>query len=1032
VGYGAAILAVLVLGICLRLAFAPIDLDFLRAQVTQTVDTPGGKMTIGADHIRAEWGDVARPMQLVFNDVHVTDETGQTVATAPSVALSFEPQSVLKARFLPTAIVVERPTLNADIARKGGMLQRVLAKSDSSSQAEVVDLLVEQLLSKPNHDTLLGQLDTVLVEHAQVTVRDVPSGVVWIAPDVRAQLKRDEHGIVISANGRFDNGGGPVDVGLSGQYASDRSRISLEAKIGGLKPSMLAGLSPDAALLRGVDIALSGRMHIEAGGNGDVRSVAVEVSGGAGTLALPGILPVAHKVRSVNAVASVDAASHVARIDHVKVDLDVAQVSLVGTGTRTEQGQLFSGRAEIHGIPVDRLGDYWPLDFAPGGRQWALANLNHGTLDVAADFGLSASGDDLSQLKVDRTVAFLDYRGMQVRYMPHMPEIEGVTGKARYENNLLHFDIAHGTAVGLSIARATIDLIDLDSPPPQNARLHIPIVGSAATAAAFLERRPLGLPKDVLYDPKRLSGDVSIDLSLSFPLLNAITVAQLDLRAEAALSRFSLKGAIGDVDLTESNARVVYENSQLDVSGTGKLDGSPVEIVWRAQFGAKAAYRQRYELKGTIPATSVAKAGFLSMDSYVTGSIGVTSLVYQVALNGTGDLQGRFDLKGAQATVAPLGWTKEAGVDGRLTLGLKLAPGGKLSSADFDGRAPGLAIKGKVQSNGEDVIQQVTLSELVFDRTNVSLDWQRRPGGVDIDLRGASLELAKVRRALKERDDAAKATPGGAAQKSQYSTRVNVHLDQVLVKRGTLGSLAGRFEMSGERIVSANLGLGAGRGSTLRVEPVPGARTVALYVADFGQLLHDAGWLDGLASGYLDFRGRYDDGTANAPLSGMLKLGPYRLQKVTPRKDVDSLNSTIDGLNRAGNALQQFDGLEAQIVKTGDRIDVKEGRTSGKSIGLTTAGWLDLASDRAQLRGVVVPAFALNNLLSNVPLLGPLLTGGKDAGIFAISYRLEGPFDDLKSDINMMSAVTPGALRELFNGLAEAPPSATTPKPASP
>ena len=105
-GYGAAILAVLVLGICLRLAFAPIDLDFLRAQVTQTVDTPGGKMTIGADHIRAEWGDVARPMQLVFNDVHVTDETGQTVATAPSVALSFEPQSVLKARFLPTAIVV--------------------------------------------------------------------------------------------------------------------------------------------------------------------------------------------------------------------------------------------------------------------------------------------------------------------------------------------------------------------------------------------------------------------------------------------------------------------------------------------------------------------------------------------------------------------------------------------------------------------------------------------------------------------------------------------------------------------------------------------------------------------------------------------------------------------------------------------------------------------------------------------------------------------------------------------------------------
>ena len=67
-----------------------------------------------------------------------------------------------------------------------------------------------------------------------------------------------------------------------------------------------------------------------------------------------------------------------------------------------------------------------------------------------------------------------------------------------------------------------------------------------------------------------------------------------------------------------------------------------------------------------------------------------------------------------------------------------------------------------------------------------------------------------------------------------------------------------------------------------------------------------------------------------------------------------------------------------------------------------------------------MPAFALNNLLSNVPLLGPLLTGGKDGGLFAISYQLHGPLDDLKTDVNMMSAVTPGALRELFN----APPDA--------
>ena len=125
----------------------------------------------------------------------------------------------------------------------------------------------------------------------------------------------------------------------------------------------------------------------------------------------------------------------------------------------------------------------------------------------------------------------------------------------------------------------------------------------------------------------------------------------------------------------------------------------------------------------------------------------------------------------------------------------------------------------------------------------------------------------------------------------------------------------------------------------------------------------------------------------------------------------------IDGLNRAGDPLQPFDSLETHVVKTGDRIELKDGHTASKSIGLTTAGVIDLAADQAHLQGIVVPSFMLNNLLSNVPLLGPLLTGGKNGGVFAIAYRLQGPLDDLKTDVNMLSAMTPGALRELFTGI---------------
>ena len=218
------------------------------------------------------------------------------------------------------------------------------------------------------------------------------------------------------------------------------------------------------SLLRGLDIALSGRLRVEANGSGEVRTVAMEVTAGAGTITLPGVLPATHKVRSVNALAHVDAASHTARIDHIDVDLGAAKIAVTGTGLRTEQGQTFTGKAEVKNIPVDKLGDYWPLEFAEGGRAWALANLSGGSLDIGTEFALSMPGNDLSQLSVDRNVAFLAYRGMTVHYMPHMPELQNVSGKARFEGGTMRFDIAGGNAVGLAVTGATIELTGLDGP----------------------------------------------------------------------------------------------------------------------------------------------------------------------------------------------------------------------------------------------------------------------------------------------------------------------------------------------------------------------------------------------------------------------------------------------------------------------------------------------------------------------------------------------------------------------------------------
>ena len=77
----------------------------------------------------------------------------------------------------------------------------------------------------------------------------------------------------------------------------------------------------------------------------------------------------------MSARATVDAATHTIKVERIDLDFGAAKILVTGTGTKTPEGQVFAGRAEVLRIPVDRLGDYWPLEFAPGGRdgRWPIS-----------------------------------------------------------------------------------------------------------------------------------------------------------------------------------------------------------------------------------------------------------------------------------------------------------------------------------------------------------------------------------------------------------------------------------------------------------------------------------------------------------------------------------------------------------------------------------------------------------------------------------------------------------------------------------
>ena len=88
----------------------------------------------------------------------------------------------------------------------------------------------------------------------------------------------------------------------------------------------------------------------------------------------------------------------------------------------------------------------------------------------------------------------------------------------------------------------------------------------------------------------------------------------------------------------------------------------------------------------------------------------------------------------------------------------------------------------------------------------------------------------------------------------------------------------------------------------------------------------------------------------------------------------------------------------------------------GRAIGATADGYVDRPKNQVALKGSLVPAYGLNSLLGNIPILGDVLVSKKGEGIFAATYSATGNADEPKIDVNALSALAPGVLRQIFQG----------------
>jgi hypothetical protein len=110
-----------------------------------------------------------------------------------------------------------------------------------------------------------------------------------------------------------------------------------------------------------------------------------------------------------------------------------------------------------------------------------------------------------------------------------------------------------------------------------------------------------------------------------------------------------------------------------------------------------------------------------------------------------------------------------------------------------------------------------------------------------------------------------------------------------------------------------------------------------------------------------------------------------------------------------------FRRLEVPFTLTDTDVTILEGKARGADIGILASGRIDRETDQLEMTGEIAPAYTLNSLLANIPLIGSVLSGGAD-GIFAATFKVSGSIDDPDVSVNPLSVLTPGIVRRLLTG----------------
>ncbi|MET0598309.1 MAG: DUF3971 domain-containing protein [Mesorhizobium sp.] len=671
----------------------------------------------------------------------------------------------------------------------------------------------------------------------------------------------------------------------------------------------------------------------------------------------------------------------------------------------------------ISEMPVSHVKQLWPWFAAGGARKWANAHLFDGTVsdsDLNYHVAVGRLGNGVP-LGHDELFGRFALRDTRFDLAGELPPMRDATGGVEFR----------GTDIDITIEKGRVSLagggqvtgkdgtltIRRANRPPVIGDLDIDIAGEASAVAEFASQKPIDALRHVGLTAKELSGTVEGHVKADIPMQAGIDAGRLGFLVDLSYQDLAISKPLEGQLVTAADGRIVVDPAKATITAKARLNGAPAEIAMVEPLNERGPKRQR---DITVTLDDKARATLVpGLEGLLSGTV---KAQFSIAPDNTQTV--KADVTQATVTIPWAGWSKGPGVSGSVDFTLR-KDGDAVRLDDFSLSGKSFAVDGEVNLV-DGALSSASFGRVKLNRDDdLSLSVKRSGKGYVVDISGDALDARAVIKQFTA--DMDKGASTGGADESPVPVTVDARLKRLYGFNGeTLSGVAVDYSGVGSKVLRFTLTGTTKSGAQVEVDNrvEKNRRKMTMRSPDAGAFLRFLDIYEHMQGGSIRLA---LSGSADGPLTGSVDATNFvvvnepRLRSIVstaPSGDGRSLNEAVK--NNIDTSRVTFERGYAEIEKGDGSLKLERGVLRGPVIGTTFQGTFYDAKGRMAMTGTFMPAYGLNRLFGELPLVGMILGNGRDRGLIGVTYKLSGDAKSPELQINPLSAIAPGIFRSIF------------------